>query len=114
MQPSQPAKLLRIHLSEDDQYGGKPLYHAIVQKCRELGIAGATVFRGVEGFGQTAEIHRAHLLTHDLPIVVTIVDTEQNIQRLLPVVEEIVDTGMIAMSDVEVIRIQKKVVQRNV
>jgi PII-like signaling protein len=114
MQPSQPAKLLRIHLSEGDQYHGKPLYHAIVQKCRELGIAGATVFKGLEGFGESAEIHRSHLLTHDLPIVVTIVDSEQNIQRLLPVVEEIVDTGLIAMSDVEVVRIQRKAGRRDV
>jgi len=114
MQPSQPAKLLRIHLSESDQYGGKPLYHAIVQKCRELGIAGATVFKGLQGFGESAEIHRSHLLTHDLPIVVTIVDSEQNIQRLLPAVEEIVDTGLIAMSDVEVVRIQRKAGRRDV
>jgi uncharacterized protein len=108
MRPSQPAKLLRLHLNESDQCGGKPLYHEIVQKCRELGIAGATVFRGLEGFGESAEIHRAHLLTHDLPIVVTIVDSEPNIQRLLPVIEEMLDTGLIAMSDVDVIRIQKK------
>ena len=114
MQPSQPAKLLRIHLSEGDQYHGKPLYEAIVLKCRELGIAGATVFKGLEGFGESAEIHRSHLLTHDLPIVVTIVDTDQNIQRLLPAVEEIVDTGLIAMSDVEVIRIQRKAGHRDV
>jgi uncharacterized protein len=114
MQPSQPAKLLRIHLSEGDQHGGKPLYHAIVQKCRELGIAGATVFKGLEGFGESAEIHRSHLLTHDLPIVVTIVDSEQNIQRLIPVVEDMVDTGLIAISDVEVIRIQRKAGGRDV
>ena len=114
MQPSQPAKLLRIHLSEGDQHAGKPLYHAIVQKCRELGIAGATVFKGLEGFGESAETHRSHILTHDLPIVVTIVDSEQNIRRLLPVVEDMVDTGLIAMSDVEVIRIQKKAGRRDV
>ncbi len=110
----QSAKLLRLHLSEDDQRDGKPIYQTIVQKCRELGIAGATVFRGVEGFGESAEIHRPHLLTHHLPIVVTVVDTEDNIKRLIPVVEEIIDTGLIAMSDVEVVRIQKKVRQPNV
>jgi PII-like signaling protein len=110
----QPAKLLRLHLNERDQRDGKPVYETIVQKCRELGIAGATVFRGVEGFGESAEIHRSHLLTHDLPIVVTVVDSEENIRRLLPVVEEIVDTGLIAMSDVEVVRIQRKVRQPDV
>ncbi len=107
MQPGLPSKLLRLHLSESDRHGEKPLYQAIVQKCRELGIAGATVFRGLEGFGDSAEIHRAHLLSHDLPIVVTIVDSEQNIQRLLPVVEAMMDTGLIAISDVEVLRIRK-------
>ncbi len=109
-----PAKLLRLHLGENDQRGGKPLYQIIVQKCRELGIAGATVFKGLEGFGESAEIHRPHLLTHDLPIVVTVVDSEENIKRLLPVVEQIVDTGLIAVSEVEMIRIQKKVRQSNV
>ena len=112
MQASHPAKLLRLLLSERDQYGGKPLYNAIVEKCRELGIAGATVFRGLEGFGESSEIHRAHLLTHDSPIVVTIVDSEQNIQRLLPVVEEMIDTGLIALSDVEVMRIQRRAIPR--
>ena len=60
MQLVQAARLLRIHISESDRYEGKPLYEAIVQKCRELNIAGATVFRGLEGYGETAEMHRAH------------------------------------------------------
>ena len=102
----QPAKLLRVHCSESDRYKGKPLYEAIVEKCRQLKIAGATVFRGLEGFGETAEIHRAHLLAHDQPIVITIVDSAENLQDVIPAVEEMMDTGMIAMSDVEVRRIQ--------
>src|SRR5437016_1250267 len=107
MQPSRPAKLLRLHFSERDKYRGKPLYEAIVQKCRELSIAGATVFRGLEGYGESAEIHRHHLVVHDQPIVVTIIDSEENIRRLLPVIEEMMDTGLIAMSDVQVARIAK-------
>jgi hypothetical protein len=107
MQTYRPAKLLRLHFTERDRYRGKPLYEAIVEKCRELKIAGATVFRGLEGFGDDAEIHRSHLLTHDLPIVIQIVDTEENIQRLLPVMEDMMDQGLIAMSDVEVLRIHK-------
>jgi len=67
----------------------------------------ATVFRGLEGYGETAEIHRAHWIGHDQPIVVTIVDTAENLARLLPVVEEMVDKGLIATSDVECIRVQK-------
>lgn len=107
MQNYQPAKLLRLHFTERDRYDGKPLYEAIVQKCQELRIAGATVFRGLEGYGDTAEIHRSHILTHDLPIVVQIVDSEENVLRLLPIVEEMMDRGLIAMSDVTMIRIQK-------
>jgi uncharacterized protein len=107
MQNYQPAKLLRLHFTEHDRHQGKPLYEAIVHKCQELKIAGATVFRGLEGYGDTAEIHRSHILTHDLPILVQIVDTEENIQRLLPILEEMMDKGLIAMSDVNVVRIQK-------
>jgi uncharacterized protein len=107
MQTYQPARLLRLHFTERDRYRGKPLFEAIVEKCVELKIAGATVFRGLEGFGDNAEIHRSHLLTHDLPIVIQIVDSEENIQRLLPVVEDMMDKGLIAMSDVLVLRIQK-------
>jgi PII-like signaling protein len=107
MRTIQKAKLLRLHFSEADQYKGKPLYEAIVNRCHELKIAGATVFRGLEGYGQTAEIHRHHAIKKDQPIVVTIVDTEDNLSRLLPEVEEMMDTGMIATSEVEFIRIQK-------
>jgi uncharacterized protein len=107
MQELQPAKLLRLHITERDQHQGKPLYEAIVQKCRDLKIAGATVFRGLEGFGDTAEIHRSHLISHDLPIVIQVVDTEENIQRLLPAVEDMMDKGLIAISDVQTLRVQK-------
>ncbi|HYK59630.1 MAG TPA: DUF190 domain-containing protein [Bryobacteraceae bacterium] len=103
----QPAKLLRLHFTERDRYRGKPLYEAIVEKCREMKISGATVFRGLEGYGEAAEIHRSHLLAHDLPVVVQIVDSEENIERLLPVLEEMMDKGLISMSDVKMRRIQK-------
>jgi len=99
--------MLRLHLSERDKHLGKPLYEAIVAKCHEMSIAGATVFRGLEGYGESAEIHRHHLTAHDQPIVVTIIDTDENIARLLPVVEEMMETGLIAISDVAVSRIQK-------
>ena len=75
MRTVKKAKLLRLHFGESDQYKGKPLYEAIVNRCQELKIAGATVLRGLEGFGETAEIHRHHLIRKDQPIVVTIVDT---------------------------------------
>jgi hypothetical protein len=114
MRNYQPAKLLRLHFTERDRYQGKPLHDAIVEKCLDLKIAGATVFRGLEGYGETAEIHRSHILAHDLPIVIQIVDTEENVQRLLPIVEEMMDKGLIAMSDVSVLRIQKAAGARNV
>lgn len=107
MQTYQAAKLLRLHFTERDRYRDKPLYEAIVEKCREMKIAGVTVFRGLEGYGDTAEIHRSHVLTHDLPIVVQIVDSEESITRLLPVVEDMMDKGLIAISDVNVMRVQK-------
>lgn len=108
MSPGSPAKLLRIHISESDRSGGRPLYEAIVAKCRELKIAGATVFRGLEGYGETAEMHQAHLVRHDQPLVITIVDSAENLARLLPVVEEMMDTGLLAMSEARAIRVQKK------
>jgi uncharacterized protein len=107
MRTIKKAKLLRLHFSEGDHYRGKPLYEVIVDRCKALKIAGATVFRGLEGYGETAEIHRHHLIRKDQPIVVTIVDTEENLARLIPEVEEMMDTGMIATSDVEYMRIEK-------
>jgi uncharacterized protein len=107
LQP-QSSKILRIHISESDRRQGKPLYEAIVAKCRELQIAGATVFRGLEGYGETAELHKAHLVHSDRPIVITVVDTAENIQRLIPVVAEMMDTGLMATSVVQTIRVQKK------
>ncbi len=98
------AKMLRIHLGEDDKWQGKPLYVAIVEKCQELDIAGATVFRGLEGYGTSAHIRKSHLVSSDQPITIRVVDTEENLQRLLPALDQMVDEGMIAISDVEVIR----------
>jgi len=107
MRTVKKAKLLRLHFGESDRYNGKPLYEAIVNRCKELKIAGATVFRGLEGYGETAEIHRHHLIGKDQPVVVTIVDTQENLGRLIPEVEEMMDTGMIATSDVVYMRIEK-------
>jgi len=107
MRTVKKAKLLRLHFGESDQYNGRPLYEAIVNRCKELKIAGATVFRGLEGYGETAEMHRHHLIKKDQPIVVTIVDTPENLGRLIPEVEEMMDTGMIATSDVDYMRIEK-------
>jgi PII-like signaling protein len=107
MSQAQSAEILRIHISESDRVQEEPLYEAIVAKCRELQIAGATVFRGVEGYGENAEMHKAHLVHSDRPIVVTVVDTVDNIQRLIPVLAEMLDTGLMATSGVQMTRVQK-------
>lgn len=99
------AKMLRIHFGEDDKWQDKPLYEAIVTKCRELDIAGASVFRGIEGYGASTLIHKKHLLwSSDAPIMVSVIDTEENIRKLIPALDQMVQEGLIAMSDVEVIR----------
>src|SRR5438128_11649179 len=96
-----PARMLRVHIGEGDTCNGKPLYEEIVTKCRDMKIAGATVFRGLEGYGETAEIHKHHLVARDQPIVIVVVDSPENIARLEPVIEGMIDTGMLADSDVE-------------
>jgi uncharacterized protein len=100
------AKMLRIYFGEDDKWHDKPLHRAIVEKCRELDIAGATAFRGIEGYGASTIIHHAHHLvfSHDAPLMVSVVDSEGKIQQLLPLLDEMVKDGLIAMSDVEVIK----------
>jgi PII-like signaling protein len=101
------AKILRLHFSESDRYDGKPLHEAIVARCREMQIAGATVFRGLEGYGEAAEIHRPRLTTRDQPIVIVIVDCPENIDRFRPVAEEMINTGLVAVSEVEARRIAR-------
>ncbi len=100
------ARMLRIHFGEDDKWQGKPLHEAIFAKCRELGIAGATVYRGIEGYGTSTRIHRAGYwtLSKDAPIMVSIIDTEEQIDKLIPHLDTMVTEGLIATSNVEVIR----------
>jgi PII-like signaling protein len=99
------ARMIRIHFGEDDRWHGRPLYEAIVEEARRQDLAGATVYRGIEGYGASSRIHRAHLLTSsDLPVMVCIIDEADKIERFLPVLEKMVDEGLIAISDVEVIR----------
>lgn len=99
-------KLLRILVGETDTYNGKPLYEAIVLKARELNLAGATVFRGIMGYGAASRIHSIKLLrlSEDLPVMIEIVDTEENIEKILPFLDETVKEGLITMEKVEVIK----------
>ena len=103
---AQRARLLEIHIAEGHQHSGKPLYEVLVGKCRELGVAGATVLRGFEGYGETATIHRKHLLTNDQPVIVMIIDSEETIARVLPTLEELVDRAMITVAQVTMTRVK--------
>ncbi len=97
--------LLRVFIGESDRFNNQPLYEAIVQKTRELGLAGATVLRGSEGFGARSVVHKAALLemSSDLPIVIEIVDGQDNMNRLLPHLEAMVAEGMITMEYVKIL-----------
>jgi len=100
------ARMLRVHFGEDDKWQGKPLHEAILAKCQELGLAGATVYRGIEGYGTSSRIrHDSYwTLSKDAPIMLSIVDTENQIQRLIPHLDAMVEEGLIAVSNVHVIR----------
>ncbi|CDM66041.1 DUF190 domain-containing protein [Pyrinomonas methylaliphatogenes] len=100
------AKMVRIYIGEDDRWGGEPLYEAIVKKLRMMDIAGATVYRGLMGYGATQRVHRSGWLglSRDLPIMITVVDTEEKIRRILPILDEMVDEGLVVLSDVEIIK----------
>ena len=106
MQLPHDAMLLRIFFGERDRYGGRPLHDAIVHKARELKLAGATVLRGPMGYGRNSQVHRANLLdmSEDLPIVVEIVESEANINRLLPELETMIGSGLVTLEKVRVIR----------
>jgi PII-like signaling protein len=97
--------LMRIHIGERDRYHGKPLYEAIVLRLRERGFAGATVFRGIMGFGASAGIHSEKVLrlSLDLPLVVECVDTEEKIQAILPELDRMIGGGLITLERAQVI-----------
>jgi len=97
--------LLRVFIGESDRHGHQPLYEAIVRKVRELGMAGATVLRGTEGFGANSVVHKAQLLemSTDLPVVIEVVDTRDKVQLLLPHLEAMVREGMITMEYVVIL-----------
>lgn len=97
--------LLRIFVGEADLYEGKPLYEQIVLKARALNLAGATVLRGIMGFGAASRIHTVKMLrlSEDLPIVIELVDTEEKINLLLPFLDEVVTEGLVTLEKVRVI-----------
>ena len=102
--------LLRIFIGETDRAGGKSLYEQIVLKARELGLAGATVIRGTMGFGASSRVHSAKILrlSEDLPIVIEMVDTEDNLNKLIPFIDENVTEGLVTMEKIKVIKYRHK------
>lgn len=97
--------LVRIYLGESDTWKGRPLYQAIVERLRERGLSGATVLRGIEGFGAKQHLHSTRILSlsEDLPILVEAVDTEERIRAILPELDEMLADGLITLEKVEVI-----------
>jgi len=99
------AELLRIFIGEADRYEGKPLYEAIVHLARKNGMAGATVLRGLMGFGADSRMHTAKILrlSEDLPIVIEIVDKPERIQEILPEIDKMIQEGMVTLEEIKVI-----------
>jgi PII-like signaling protein len=100
-----PALLVRIYIGEADHHDGRPLYEAIVHLLRERGLAGATVLRGIEGFGRKARVHTTRLLrlSEDLPVLIEFVDEEAKVRAILPEVDAMVGEGLITLERVEVV-----------
>src|SRR5712691_11266055 len=100
------AKLMRIFIGEDDKWRGKPLYDAIVESLRANDIAGVTVYRGISGYGAHRRFHKEKRLSlsSDLPIMLSIIDEESKIQAYLPILEQMVQEGLVVLSDVDVIK----------
>ena len=98
--------ILRIFVGESDKHGHHTLYEAIVLKAREMGLAGATVTRGVMGFGKHSIIHTAKILrlSEDLPMIVEIADSLENIERFLPTLDEMIKDGLVTLEKVRVIQ----------
>jgi uncharacterized protein len=98
-------KLLRLFIGESDTWHGKPLYQAIVERVRQEGLAGATVLRGIEGFGADSHLHTSRILrlSEDLPVVIEIVDTPEQIDRVVPILDEMVGEGMLTLERVQIV-----------
>ena len=97
---------LTIYIGEDDHWHHKPLYHEIVRRARDAGLAGASVLRGVEGYGASSLIHTTRILSlsEDLPVVIVIIDEEAKLRAFLPQLDELIGEGLVTLDQVEVVR----------
>lgn len=101
------ARLMRIYMGESDQWEGQPLYEAIVQRFRLMDIAGATVYRGILGYGVKGHTHKSGRLpfSRDLPIMISVVDSEEKLNKAIEEIESMMQDALIVLSDVEMIRL---------
>jgi hypothetical protein len=100
------ARRLTIFIGDSDQHHHRPLYTEIVHRAHEHGLAGASVFHGIEGYGASSHIHTTRILSlsDDLPVVIVIVDAEERIEAFLPELDGLIDEGLVIIDDVEVYR----------
>ena len=101
-----PAVRLTVYIGEDDQYGHHPLYTEIVRRARQAGLAGASVFRGLEGFGASSHLHTSRLLSlsQDLPLAIVIVDAEERVSAFLLELDDLIGEGLVTLEPVQVYR----------
>jgi PII-like signaling protein len=97
--------LMRVFIGESDKYQGKPLYEALLERFRKKGLAGATVLRGIAGFGASSKVHTDTVLrlSLDLPLIIEVVETEETIQQVLPDLDEMIGGGLITLERANVI-----------
>jgi uncharacterized protein len=105
MKISEEGQLLRIFIGESDKWEGKPLYEALIFKAREMGLAGATMLRGLMGYGAASRVHTAKILrlSEDLPVIVEIVDSPERIASFLPTIDEMVQEGLVTLERAQII-----------
>lgn len=104
MEGAPDGRILRIYIGESDTHEGRPLYQVLVETLRGEGLAGATVLRGIEGFGKSSRLHTAHILrlSDDLPIVIECVDRADHIEAVLPTLDRLIGDGLVTIEPVEI------------
>ncbi len=109
MKQESKGKRVRIYVGESDQWQGRNLYTAIVKRCQEEGIAGATVWRGIEGYGANMQIHVREVwrLKGNLPVLIEVVDDAEKIERLLPILDSMISEGLVTVGEVNTVRYSK-------
>lgn len=110
MKLNEKCKMLKIYVSEDSRYKRHSLYHALVLKLNEIGMAGATVIRGLEGYGKSKAIHNTKILdlSSSLPIIIEVIDEAEKIEKAIPIINEMVNEGLVITADIDVVKYGKE------